>query len=314
MVDKPIEDHVISLSDDDTSDKYDKDASVYVLAKTLSITDGNASYVHPISTDARYDELRMPLCDKDLNIVRQIMGRASKTSCASFGKTEGLTVSGAAIYTLNPRTWLNDDVIDIYFRKLQSRDEQIGSNSLHHMKNIFLPSRFITALFSNDNNQFDIQNCCYANVVTFKALRGHDIFDCHRIFVSVNISSNHWTLIVINMLEKTVKYYDNYHDEDEDLVYSHCEEPLLRGIEYFLNEEWKYRNRCPWRDGLSWNYIQCSTVTTPKQENGFDCGVFICVEADLLSQGHTIEQLCQDDLKHTREKMVASLLTNSLVQ
>ena len=89
---------------------------------------------------------------------------------------------------------------------------------------------------------------------------------------------------------------------------------MKQGIEYFLNEEWKYQNKCTWRDSLSWDYIQCSTGTTPKQENGYDCGVFICVMADLLSQGHIIEQLCQDDLKHTREKMVASLVTNRLVQ
>ena len=246
--------------------------------------------------------------------MKKIVQRADKTSCASFGKTEGLTVTSAAIYTLNPGTWLNDDVIDIYFRKLQSRDVKYESNSLHHMKNIFLTSRFIMALFSNDNHYFDKRGCSYANVATFKALRHQDIFECHRIFIPVNVSNCHWTLIVINLQDKNVKYYDTLHDdEDDDLVYSHCEEPLLRGIEYFLNEEWNNIHNCPWEDRLSWEYIHCSTVSMPRQENGYDCGVFVCVIADLLSQGHEIVHLCQNDLIHIREKMVASLVTNQLV-
>jgi Ulp1 family protease len=50
----------------------------------------------------------------------------------------------------------------------------------------------------------------YGNVSRWsKKLPGKDIFNLKKIFIPINIESQHWTCIVIFMKEKRIQYYDS---------------------------------------------------------------------------------------------------------
>lgn len=78
--------------------------------------------------------------------------------------------------------------------------------------------------------------------------------------------------------------------------------------------EWRYVHGNELPDRFSWNLIPCSVSQTPSQENDRDCGVFVCMFIDLLSQGYNIHGMQQSDLLYSREKIAASLLANKIVR
>ena len=98
------------------------------------------------------------------------------------------------------------------------------------------------------------------------------------------------------------------------LHYQHAEGPILNGLKYVLEEEWRYRHGNELPDRFSWQLIPCLVSQTPSQKNNFDCGVFVCMITDLLSQGYTIHELQQSDLLYSREKIAASLLANKIIR
>ena len=75
----------------------------------------------------------------------------------------------------------------------------------------------------------------------------------------------------------------------------------------YLKDEWATKNgggELP--DATTWKLISC-TADTPKQENGFDCGVFTCMFADFLSAGYPLS-FSQDHITRCRERIALSIL------
>ena len=150
----------------------------------------------------------------------------------------------------------------------------------------------------------------YENIERFRVIRNCDIFELHYIFVPMNMRNSHWGISVIDMKEREVKYIDSYHDNGR-LVYQNLERPILDGLVHFSKKEWACRHQCQFDE--TWKQIPCSVTSSPRQENGFDCGVFVCVFADLLSPGHNLD-ITQNDLRFSRQKIAESILSNLLAR
>jgi hypothetical protein len=96
--------------------------------------------------------------------------------------------------TLAPGRWLNDEIINFYFNMLM--EGCISNNMRIHI----FSSYFFTLLFKSGQYRFkDVQ----------RWTRKIDIFTLEKIFIPVNITNSHWTLVLIDILFKTIYYYDS---------------------------------------------------------------------------------------------------------
>ena len=117
---------------------------------------------------------------------------------------------------LAPGRWLNDEIINFYFEMLM--EGCISNNMRIHIFSSF----FFTLLFKSGQYRFkDVQ----------RWTKKIDIFTLEKIFIPVNITNSHWTLVLIDILFKTIYYYDSFRTDgpyaDAALQVSACNNLFL---------------------------------------------------------------------------------------
>lgn len=110
---------------------------------------------------------------------------------------------------------------------------------------------------------------------------------------------NHWCLVCVNFIEKTVKYYDSLGGGN-----SRC---LNIIFDYLKQEHENKKNEQ--LDCSGWKIMNAEDC--PKQENGYDCGVFTCVNAEYLSRDAKLD-FVQDDMPKLRKRICYEILNNRL--
>jgi sentrin-specific protease 1 len=98
-----------------------------------------------------------------------------------------------------------------------------------------------------------------------------DIFSLDKIFVPINITNTHWTIAVVFMQSKEIKYYDSMHGNGSKYTSS-----LLKWIKDDAADKKGDKDY----DISVWK--TSNVPEAPLQHNGYDCGVFTIVCADYL--------------------------------
>jgi sentrin-specific protease 1 len=133
-------------------------------------------------------------------------------------------------------------------------------------------------------------------------LIGKDIFSFSKIFVPINIKGKHWTLAVIFMEEMIIQYYDSLGSSRVDYLTFLLQ--YVMDVHSSKNNTVQDVNLCN-----SWKLVPC-TKETPKQFNGVDCGVFICMFADFLSNNCPFHGLnVERDIPLYRKHIALSILS-----
>jgi len=106
------------------------------------------------------------------------------------------------------------------------------------------------------------------------------LFDFEMVFFPVNISNSHWTLVVAYPQRKLVQYYDSMRGGGETYT---------KSVFAFLQDEhWeKYGSALP--DMGEWRIVENNPLENPQQDNGSDCGVFVCLAVSFLAEGLPLE-------------------------
>lgn len=157
-------------------------------------------------------------------------------------------------------------MIDFYMLLLKDRDNMLSMLDSERKGSYF----FQTYLMQCFNNNIDGRNDAQISKMT----RGIDVFCYESIFIPVNISNSHWTLIVIKLDKKELHYYDSMNGDGE--MYT----AIAMG--WLVNEMKVKKNE----DILmsEWNVIV--KRDNPKQLNDHnECGMFTIMCADFLSDG-----------------------------
>jgi len=101
----------------------------------------------------------------------------------------------AKISCLKPGTWLNDEVINFYSSMLMQDLAQSTKS-----REIYIFSTF----FMSKLNQSGV----YSFELVARWTKKIDIFGLKKVFIPINISNQHWTLVFIDLTVKTIGYYD----------------------------------------------------------------------------------------------------------
>lgn len=184
---------------------------------------------------------------------------------------------------LKPKTeWLNCTIINAYGKYVESnKNEEV----------FVFNTAFSAILFDEKTNKLN-----------YERVKNHtknaDMFNKKYLFIPVNVKSNHWTLIAVDMTLKNIFYYDSLLITKNEFVNN-----LLQAVQTFLVNKAKDQNELNflegWKTGIKTN---CD-----KQLNGHDCGVFVCIFMTLISAGKSTKKY-EPGPGHFRE-----LMTNNLI-
>jgi len=174
---------------------------------------------------------------------------------------------GQDFATLRPGAWLNDTVINEFFGLLKARWQGCHSYSSH----------FFSKLTEKGGSFDSYRGINYTSVRRWsKKAEAGSIFGMDFLFVPVNKAGFHWALLVVDMKQREIKAYDSNHDS--------CRK-YLHLLLHYLEADHMDKKLCELPP--DWKVID-TTPNIPRQENGFDCGVFICMFAYYLSSGQAL--------------------------
>ena len=194
-----------------------------------------------------------------------------------------MSLSRGDFRTLQGRRYLNDKIIDSYIRLIQERSEA----------NTDLPTVYgLTTFFYTQLSTFGLEEGRKRTQGWIKSdLREKDLIFCpvHK--------QDHWTLIVVEVSTKSVHYLDS-------IVGSREKSPAPGLIKRYM--EAYYRQL-----GEVVHFKIRIRKDAPIQQNGVDCGVFVCQNAERMSRKGALN-FTQEDMPLARKRMTEELLNGKL--
>ena len=98
-----------------------------------------------------------------------------------------------------------------------------------------------------------------------------DLFQLDRLYIPINVGRSHWVGVLVSFPHRTIQFYDSMGQPgDHHLALVH---------RYLQDEHRLHHQGAPLP--ADWRLIPCQPYT-PRQGNGYDCGVFVCHFADRL--------------------------------
>jgi hypothetical protein len=308
----------VDLSEDDVEAVQEKVSfeTISIAADPIDLNDtDNVSIVSPDAVNLLPVECysRVLICNQvceKLLSQRTIPVSSNDQASVTFYKFSHLNDSYhlneftvADLELLNGPVWLNDQVINSYCSLLRTRDQKKSDlfrlHNLPYVTSQYLSTYFFAKLMSFNKNIYN-----YSNVKSeFHSNRKEvNIFKMNKVFIPINISNTHWVLVVVYISQKTVCYYDSYGSDGSRF--------LVNIMKWIKEESHICREQYSETD---WKVI--SRAECPRQRNGFDCGVFVLISADVLSDDIPMNQgtYTQSDFKHFRKKIACDLVRKSLL-
>ncbi|NWI06938.1 SENP2 protease, partial [Tichodroma muraria] len=201
-----------------------------------------------------------------------------------LSKAFKLTVTREDICTLQPQGWLNDRIMNFYMGLLVERSKKEGYPAVY---------AFNTFFYSK------LSSTSHKGVK--KWTKGVDIFEHDVILVPIHLRI-HWTLLVVDLREKTIKYFDSLGQKGDHI----CKTVLK-----YLEEESREKRNIE-LTASEWTLHSMGTEEIPQQDNGSDCGVFVCKFADFISRDKPII-FTPEHMPYFRRKMVWEIIHQQLL-
>eukprot|EP00742_Colponemidia_sp_Colp-10_P008167 GILJ01008823.1.p2 GENE.GILJ01008823.1~~GILJ01008823.1.p2 ORF type:complete len:436 (-),score=65.68 GILJ01008823.1:2219-3526(-) len=236
---------------------------------------------------------QMPLTDAEEEKAKKILftGAPNDVLISKFN----VDLTRDKIRCLKDATWLNDEIINFYFKLLGERNrievEKFGR--LRIPKCYYQTTFFYAKLVENGYN--------YQSVRRWTTRQKVDIFDTDKMIVPVNLSQTHWCIAVIDFRIKEILYIDSMWGSNEA-----CLNALLK----YLVDEYKDKKGGD-LDTTMWRKRNAKS-SVPRQSNGYDCGMFICKFAECVSEDRSWD-FDQSQMRTFRKRMVLELISANVI-
>ncbi|XP_043269144.1 sentrin-specific protease 1-like [Venturia canescens] len=196
---------------------------------------------------------------------------------------KGRQINEKDLQTLVEKNWVNDEVINIYLDMIMERGnlEQIQFEKVFCFNTFFFPRLHL-------NGEEAVR----------RWTKKVNIFKYDKVFFPIHLG-NHWRMIIADFGTQIITYYDSLMGEN----LRHLEtvrdyitfEVVQKNEDRFKENEWKFR----------------VDKSAPKQKNGYDCGVFVCLYANYISVNKPFDY-DQDDIPKLRLKISQELKNQEL--
>ncbi|XP_054259596.1 uncharacterized protein LOC128984314 [Macrosteles quadrilineatus] len=175
-------------------------------------------------------------------------------------------LTNAVLGTLAEGKDLNDGVINHFFHLLQRR----GQENDEKKKVMSFPTHFFV--------RWDRENAGYEGVASW-VKENPMIKDILFFPIHVDVGNGHWALIVARPQHRDIVSFDSLGLEHNR---------RMEQVKEFLEKDTRKRKRKS--SQTSWSTLNMLTAC-PQQKNTHDCGVFVCLFADLLMREQSLKTL-----------------------
>ena len=170
----------------------------------------------------------------------------------SFGK-----LCGRDIHRLQRGEWLNDEIINYYLQMVRERSFNSSTTSKVSTRSpkktlpkIHIFNTFFYQLLSTRG---------YTSVRRWTKKAKVNLFDMDRVVIPINKGGFHWILVIVNVTQKRIEYYDSMGRQGE----SSENRPVLTNIRNFMLEEAKSQQSASPDEIAKWTFYV--PVLTPPQ-------------------------------------------------
>ncbi|KAL8273953.1 hypothetical protein Esti_002132 [Eimeria stiedai] len=248
--------------------------------------------------------------------TREISEEEAKAAKRLFRHSKGsfeliekfnIPISVDVLRCLEGSNWLNDEVINFYFVFNLLNFEHISDviASLRSVCRCFFFSTFFYSKLSGPGDD-ESTGYNYEGVKRWTRRQKVDIFEKDLIFIPLHLGQLHWTLGVIDMRQgkESIRFFDSLGGRHK---------PLAGRMRRYLQDEHKDKKGTPLQEHRSWYALPNGEPErgTPQQQNGFDCGVFLCQIAECISDGREFD-FDQRHISNMRLKMALDIVKGSL--
>lgn len=222
-----------------------------------------------------------PLTDAEEQQVSQAINRRANPNEVLISKFS-IDIKRRDMLTLDGLNWLNDEIINFYMNLIMQRGKKPQWPAAYAMNTFFYPK---------------LKDQGYDSLKRWT--KKVDVFAHDFIAVPIHLGV-HWCMAVINLKEKTIRYYDSMGSPNE-----RCLQLLLD----YLSDEHLDKKKADF-DTTGWKLESVRDI--PQQMNGSDCGMFSCTFAEFLTRNEKIT-FSQQDMPYLRRKMVLEILKGELL-
>ena len=136
---------------------------------------------------------------------------------------------------------------------------------------------------------------------------GKFVFDKDKLFFPINVSSSHWTLVVVFIQLKELRYYDSLCSSNK--AYDLGIKIMKNIYELFIKKAYNLTEKKEIeKDWVLKNVSKYS----PQQKNGDDCGIYVLMTADILAVDENIV-ITHKDATMFRHRLAYALMSKQLV-
>lgn len=241
-----------------------------------------------------------PLLDEEEKLVARLLRVEPETAKLSTNPSSGITLRGHDFAVLRGVEWLNDEVMNSYVALINDREKRYqaaianGHVTLWRPRSYCFNSFFATRLLGESPKLvYD-----YRGVSRWTKRAKVDILDLDIVMFPVNVSGNHWVLVVLNIPLKEVYYLDSLQRRDKYKISSF----FMRWVRDEIKDKHspveaeKFENRKTWTVFPSKYRVHVSPggepvkeglqfALVPQQRDEGSCGVFALKMADCISLG-----------------------------
>lgn len=223
----------------------------------------------------------------DHRLTAAIEEALSKPRAEILVRISGHAVARHDLETLSGKNLINDVIVNAYLSLIVDRNRQNPQLPALHAFDTFFWKMYIARDY--DNVRQWTQGC--------------DIFSNDMLLIPVHLELHpigHWCMAIVDLRVKEIKYLDSLGGRNDE---------GLKLVLRYLSQEMLEKKKRP-LDSEEWHLVHDHNL--PKQDNGFDCGIFALKYADFLAQDAEIK-FSQADMPRFRHTMMYELLNSSLL-
>ena len=187
-------------------------------------------------------------------------------------------VTRGSMTTLAQGQWLNDEVVNLVGRILIAPRRGRTGCRAHVYSSYFMSKLLSGGTQRRDYNFQEVRN--FDNRIE-GGLAGLD-----ELYIPINVNNAHWIFIQVDFKAKTTHLYDSLGKQQSN---DHYLEETLRYI-YDATYKDSPQNKPTlddWRQDWS---VSDESDRSPRQDNGYDCGMFMLISMGLLRNGHNLSR------------------------
>ena len=188
---------------------------------------------------------------------------------------------------------------------LKERDEALCAANPARPASWFFNSFFFAKLFGDKSGKYNYSNVRRwskkFDVFQMDKVVFPIMFQMDKVVFPININKTHWSLLCIYVQMKRIVYHDSLNWSGRK---------YLEAARQWIVDEAKDKKGIANYDVSDWELID-REPHVPQQMNGADCGVFVILCADFLSENLYLDYT-QEDIEFYRRKIAADILRGSL--